>query len=393
VLILGSIVAIGPMSIDMYLPALPALQQHFGADEASTQLTLALFFVGLALGQLFYGPISDRYGRKAPLLVGLGLYVLASLGCVFAPSVEALTGLRFLQAVGGASGMVITRAMVRDRFEPQEMARVISSLILVMGVAPILAPTAGGYVFQHFGWQAIFVVLTAFGALCFAVAARGLDETLAAPITNQNTAMVIRGYGHLLRHRRFMGYALAGGVAQGGMFAYIAASAFVFIQTYGVSPAAYGWLFGINAFGLIAASQINGQLLKRHASQRIMKAALAIYAGSGALMLAAALSGIGGLPGIVVPLFICVSSLGCTFPNSTAGAMAPFGDRAGSASALLGTLQFTIAAVLGGIVGRLPGDGAVPMATAIAGCGIGSVLLLKVLVGPPPASSSAPQAP
>ncbi len=380
-LVLGAIVALGPLSIDMYLPALPALQSHFGGDEAQTQLTLALFFVGLAIGQLVYGPLSDRYGRRRPLLIGLSIYAASSLGCAFAPGLQSLAWLRFAQAIGGASGMVITRAMVRDRFQPQEMAKILSTLILVMGAAPILAPAAGGLVFELFAWQAIFVSLALFGAGCFVLALQGLPETLAKPLATQNLGHVLRGYAQLLRHRRFMGYALAGGVAQGGMFAYISASAFVFISGYGMTSAGYSWLFGVNAFGLIAASQINRRLLQRHPAQRIMKRAVDVYAASAIVLLIAAATGVGGLPAIVAPLFVCMSALGCTFPNSTAGAMAPFGNRAGSASALLGTLQFSIAAVTGAIVGRLPGSGAVPMAIAIAACGITSALLLRLLVG------------
>ncbi len=381
IVVMGTIVAIGPMSIDMYLPALPAIQRHFGADTGTTQLTLALFFLGLSVGQMVYGPLSDRIGRRGPLLFGLLLYAAASIGCALAPSMEALIGLRLLQALGGCAGMVIVRAMVRDRFEPQDMARILSALVLVMGVAPILAPMVGGQVFVWLGWQAIFLVLAGFGLTCAAMAWRYLPETLAQS-TAVSVGSAIRGYARLLGHRRFMGYALSGGMAQSGMFAYISVSAFVFIDHYGLSPTQFGWLFGTNAAGLIAASQLNARLLQRLPAQQVLRAALATNAAAGLTMLAAVLAGL-GLWGVLVPLFVAMASLGFTFPNSTAAAMAPFGDRAGMASALMGTLQFGLAACSGAIAGHLHDGTALTMAAVIAAGGSGATLLLRILVDSP----------
>lgn len=385
---MGTIVAIGPMSIDMYLPAFPALQAHFGATTASTQLTLALFFVGLAAGQLVYGPLSDRIGRRGPLIFGLLLYVIASIGCAFAPSMEALIALRLLQALGGCAGMVMSRAMVRDRFQPQDMARILSALVLVMGVAPILAPMVGGQIFVMFGWQAIFVTLAAFGALCAWLAWRHMPETLTQPMP-VNFISALQGYRRLLGHRRFMGYALSGAVAQGGMFAYISVSAFVFIDIYGLSPTQFSWLFGVNASGLIAASQLNGRLLRTIPSQVVLRFALRTNAAAGAVMLVCAMTGWGGIWGLFVPLFFAVSSLGLTFPNSSAAAMAPFGDRAGAASALMGTIQFGIAACSGILAGHLHDGTPVPMAAMIAACGLASTLVLRFLVGVPKPDAAA----
>lgn len=380
---MGTIVAIGPMSIDMYLPALPAIQQHFGADTASTQLTLAAFFIGLASGQLIYGPLSDRIGRRGPLLFGLVLYVLASIACAFAPSMGALIALRLLQALGGCAGMVISRAMVRDRFQPQDMARILSALVLVMGVAPILAPMLGGQVFVHLGWQAIFGILAGFGGLCALLAWRYLPETLAQP-TAVSPLSAVQGYARLLRHRRFMGYTLSGAMAQAGMFSYISVSAFVFIDHYGLKPTEFAWMFGANAAGLIAASQLNVRLLRRMPAQDVLRAALGANAISGGLMLLAALTGFGGMWGVIVPLFFAMASLGFTFPNSTAAAMAPFGDRAGMAAALMGTLQFGLAAIAGAVAGHLQQFGsAVPMTAVIFAGGLLANVLLRVLVEPP----------
>lgn len=383
VLIMGTIVAIGPMSIDMYLPSLPALQAHFGVSAADVQLTLAAYFIGLAIGQIAYGPIADRFGRRLPLLIGLSVYSASSLLCALAPSIESLIGLRFLQAVGGCAGMIVTRAMVRDRFEPQDMARITSHLVLVMGVAPILAPLAGGQLLVLSGWQAIFCALALFGAACFALSWFGLPETLAQRGEPLQFGRILRSYARLLSHRRFMGYTLAGGVATSGMFAYISGSAFVFIEVYGVSPQAFGWFFGSNAAGLIVTSQINRYALDHFRAERVLRAALTSYASFGVILVVCATTGFGGLWGIALSLFGCISSLGFSFPNATAAAMAPFGDRAGMASAMMGTLQFSIAAVTGALVGHFHNGTAMPMAVVIAACGLLSVTLLRVLVRSP----------
>ena len=380
--ILAMVTAIGPMSIDMYLPTLPALRLHFGADEATTQLTLAAYFIGLALGQLFYGPISDALGRKKPLLFGLALYVLASLGCVFAPDIHSLIALRALQALGVCAGIVVTRAIVRDCFALESMARVLSLLLLIMGVAPILAPLAGGYIDQFFGWQAIFAVLVGYGVLAMLLVGFGIPETRRGPRGTLSLSHSLGVYQKLIRHRRFMGYALAGSTAQAGMFAYISSSSFIFIGIYALTPQHYAWVFGANAFGLIAASQLNSLALRRFAVQHVLRTALSAYTVFGLLLLTVAWIDLGPI-GLMIPLFLCVASLGFSFPNSTAAAMAPFGDRAGAAAALLGTLQFLIASVSSFIVGHAHNGTAVPLAAVIAGCGLLALVLLRGLAGPP----------
>lgn len=380
ILILGALAAIGPLSIDMYLPSLPAIGQTLGADAASVQLTVTSYFIGLAFGQLAYGPISDRIGRKPPLLFGLALFTLASIGCMFARDVNALIVLRVLQALGGCAGMVVTRAMVRDRFTVDEMARVLSALVLVMGVAPILAPTLGGQVFIAFGWQAIFLILSLFGAACFIAVYWGVAETQVRAAPPLSFRKVGADYLRILRHQRFMAYALAGGSAQAGMFAYITASPFVFIDYFKVAPDHYGWLFGANAFGLIAGSQFNSRLLRRFKSNHVLRVALLVYLAAGLVLLASAITHIGGFWGVSIPLLVCITSLGFTFPNAQAGAMAPFGDRAGMASAMLGTLQFTLAGISSIVVGLVHTGDAVGMAGAIAGCGLLAQLVLLVLV-------------
>lgn len=385
VLILGALTAFASLSIDMYLPSFPALEKDLRASSSAVQFSLAAFFIGMALGQALYGPVADRFGRKRPLYVGISLYVLASVGCAMAPNIETLIALRFVQAVGGCAGIVIARAMVRDLFDREASARVFSLLTLVLGVAPILAPLAGGYVLKFFGWRAIFGILVAFGVACLIAAATSLRETLPAEARSQHLHPIrgaLRVYGQLLADRRFNGYAFAGGIAQAGMFAYISGSPFVFIKLYGVPEQTYGLLFGLNAFGLIAASQINHRLLARWKSDAILSHILLLVALWGLLLLAMAATGFGGLWGLLPPLFAFVSSLGFSFPNAIAGAMAHQAERAGSASALLGTIQFGAATIAGSLVGALHAHSAVPMAAVMAVCGVVALALHRLLVAP-----------
>ncbi len=379
ILILGSIVALGPLAIDMYLPALPFLQAHFGVDSAAVQLTLAAYFVGLASGQLLYGPLSDRFGRRAPMLFGLTGFTIASIGCATSSSIEALILWRFAQAVTGCAGMVVARAIVRDWCEPQDMARVLSLLVLVMGVAPVLAPSLGAAVLQWQTWNALFLVLAGVGLLCTLLFAWGVPESLHH--ANRDTEISLVGtlynYRHLLGHRRFIGYALSGGLAQSGMFAYISTSSFVFMQGFGLTPHQFSMLFGANAFGLILASQLNRVMLNRYPAQQVLLVAISAYLMLAMVMSLFAATGWGGIWGVAVPLWGCLACLGFTFPNSTSAAMAPFGDRAGSASALLGTMQFAIAGTASAIVGHFGGSAPLPMALTITTCAAGAWALLR----------------
>jgi DHA1 family bicyclomycin/chloramphenicol resistance-like MFS transporter len=369
-LILSALVAFAPMSIDMYLPALPALERYFATDTASVQHTLASFFVGLAIGQLFYGPIADRYGRKPPLYFGLTLYVAASAGCALAPGIGSLIGLRFLQAVSGCAGMVVARAVVRDLYDRQESARVFSILLMVMGIAPVLAPLAGGYLLTWFGWRSIFWVLALFGVVCLLAVKFRLPETIPKRVARVPLSSALANYASLLADRRYLGYALSGGFGQAGMFAYISGSPFVFIDLYGVPAHAYGWLFGLNAAGIIAFTQANRRLLLRYDTDRILGIANFLNFLFCLVLLTMAVTNAAGLIGILVPLFFVVSLRGLTFPNASAGAMAPFPEKAGSASALLGSVQFSIAAIASAAVGILDDGTAVPMAAVITVCGL-----------------------
>ena len=381
-LILGALTAFAPMSIDMYLPGLPTIAAEFGTEPSAAQFTLASFFVGLALGQAIHGPLADRFGRKPPLYVGLALYIVASVGCALAPDIATLTALRFVQAVGGCAGVVIARAVVRDRFDARTSARVYSLLMLVMGLAPILAPLAGGQILALAGWRAIFAALALFGLGCLFAVWRRLPETHPAnTVAGGGIGATLRVYAELLKDRGFLGYTLSGGFAQAGMFAYITGSPHVFIELYGVSAQAYGWLFGLNALGLIASSQLNRRLLLRHGADAILRRANRTTVALGVLLLGITASGWGGLPALLVPLFGYIASLGFTAPNALASALAQQGARAGSASALIGTLQFALATVSSALVGLLGADSAAPLAAVIAGCGLLAYAAHRTLIG------------
>lgn len=370
ILILGALSAFGPLAIDFYLPGFPAMAQAFATDEKHIQLTLAIYFLGLSIGQLIYGPIADRFGRRVPLLVGVGLFTAASFACAFAPSLDWLIGARFVQALGGCAGMVLSRAIVSDKCDAVGSAKVFSQLMLVMGLAPILAPMLGGLLVNLYGWQAIFIVLTCFSALASLAVALGLPESLPANVPRQPLSGALRQYGRLLKDREYLGHALTGGIAMAGMFAYIAGSPFVFIQLYGVPAEHYGWLFGSNAAGFILVAQVNARLLAKRGPAFLLSRMVWLYLAAGLTLLGISALHTEQLWPLLIPLFICIASLGCIIPNASACAMSGQGARAGSASALLGCLQFSVAAAAAWLVGVLHDGSAMPMAMVISLCGI-----------------------
>ena len=370
ILILGALSAFGPLAIDFYLPGFPAMAQAFATDEKHIQLTLAVYFLGLSIGQLVYGPIADRFGRRVPLLVGVGLFTAASFACAFAPSLDWLIGARFVQALGGCAGMVLSRAIVSDKCDAVGSAKVFSQLMLVMGLAPILAPMLGGLLVNVYGWQAIFIVLTGFSALAALAVALGLPERLPANVPRQPLSGALRQYSRLLKDREYLGHALTGGIAMAGMFAYIAGSPFVFIKLYGVPAEHYGWLFGSNAAGFILVAQINARLLAKRGPAFLLSRMVWVYLAAGLTLLGVSALHTAQLWPLLIPLFICIASLGCIIPNASACAMSGQGARAGSASALLGCLQFSVAAAAAWLVGVLHDGSAMPMAMVISLCGI-----------------------
>ena len=373
ILILGALSAFGPLAIDFYLPGFPAMALAFATDEKHIQTTLAAYFLGLSLGQLAYGPVADRFGRRIPLLVGVTLFTLASLACAFAPSLDALIAARFVQALGGCAGMVLSRAIVSDKCDAVASAKVFSQLMLVMGLAPILAPMLGGVLVNLYGWQSIFLVLTLFSAGCTLAVALGLPESLSSSQPRQPLSGALRQYGRLLKDRVFMGHALTGGIAIAGMFAYIAGSPFVFIKLYGVPAEHYGWLFGSNAAGFILVAQVNARLLAKRGPAFLLARTVWVYLAAGLVLLGISALHTQALWPLLVPLFVCIASLGCIIPNASACAMSGQGARAGSASALLGCVQFSVAAGAAALVGVLHDGSALPMALVISLCGAAAV--------------------
>lgn len=361
ILVLGAIIALGPLSIDAYLPSLPSIQHDLGTTKSLIQLTISAYFVGLATSQLAWGLISDRYGRRIPLLVGLSIYGAASFVCALAPQIGVLIAARVLQALGGAAGVVIVRAVVRDLWSGRDIARIMSLLILVMGVAPVAAPSLGGAILAVFGWRAIFYMLGTAAAALFVMVAVSLRETKPAGIAAERP---VRAGVRVLGDRTFLAYALAGSFAMAGVFCYIAGTPFVFIDIYGLSPSAFAVLFGVNAAGFVLASQLNRFLLRKHGHIQLGRAALVFTVVVGA---ATAWAGWVGAPLVVLAplLFLYMSSIGFTLPNTTAAAMDPHGARAGMASAILGTMQYGLAAIASAATSAFAQDSSRPMTTAM----------------------------
>lgn len=376
-ILLGALTAFAPLSIDMYLPSMPALATYFRASEGDVQLTMATFFLGFAVAQSFYGPMVDRYGRKPPLYFGLLLYTGSSAACALAPSVQALAGFRLIQAVGACSGPVIARAMVRDLFPLEETRRVYSLLVLVMGMAPLAAPLAGGYLLIWAGWKAIFWVLALIGSVCCAASFFRLPETLPAgrPLA---VGAVARTYGSLLRDRPFLAATLATAFSSAGMFAYIAGSPFVFINLYGLRPEHFGWLFGLNALALVTCAQLNGFRLQGHRPEQLMRNAAFVQCAAGAMLIGAAVVRT-PLTGVAAPLFFYLAAVGFISPNGVTLALAGHGAVAGMASALLGVIQFSMGAIVTIALGAIPNSTALPMAGIIGFCGAMGLATLLVL--------------
>ena len=392
VLLLGMLTAFGPVSIDMYLPAFPQITRELAARPGAVPFTLAAFLFGAAFSQVFYGSLADRFGRRRPLLAGCCLYAIGSLGCAFAPSMHVLLAARLVQALGGAAGMVIARAVVRDVFDERHSAHIFSQLMLVMGVAPILAPWIGGQLLVLGSWRLIFLVLAGFGGICFAASACGLPETLPSEKRiRHGMPGVLRTFGELLGNRRFLGYALIAGCTAGTNFAYISGASLVYIELHGVSPQHFGFFFAANALGLIGASQCNRLLLRRFTPEAILARSLTVNMLAGVVLVFCGATGWGGLPALALLLFVGLSSVGLSFPNLTAAGLAPFGRAAGSASAVLGTLQFAVGGFAGALVGLLHNGTALPMTAVFAGCATGALLALRLLVKPDKETAQSPQ--
>ncbi|WP_043687019.1 multidrug effflux MFS transporter [Streptomyces xylophagus] len=366
VLVLGGLTATPPLAMDMYLPSLPEVTRSLHAPAATVQLTLTACLAGMALGQLAVGPMSDKWGRRRPLLTGLAVYILATALCAFAPNVESLVAFRLLQGLAGAAGIVIARAVVRDLYDGVAMARFFSTLMLVSGVAPIVAPLVGGQILRVTDWRGVFVILTFVGAALAVLVWTRLPETLAPADRHAGgTAEALRGMRALLADLPFAGYMLTGGFSFAALFAYISASPFVVQEIYGASPQTFSVLFGINSIGLVAVGQINGKLLVGRVSMdKVLGTGLAVVvlAATALLLMATGVFGEVGLAPVATALFILMSAMGVTLPNAQTLALMRTRHSAGSASALLGTSSFLIGAVASPLVGIAGEHTAVPMA-------------------------------
>ena len=368
-LLMGALTAIGPVSIDMYLPAFPEMAANLGATGSQVERTLAAYLIGMAGAQLIYGPLADRFGRKPPLYGALIVYILASAGCALAPTVEFLTVCRVVQAMGGAAGMVISRAVVRDHYSTQEAARALSMLMLVMGIAPILAPLIGGQVLALAGWRGIFAVITFAGIALLIAVSRIMVESL--PREKQvalSWGHIFRTYWGLITHRRFVAFALSGGMGSATMFGYIVASPRLFIEYFGVSPQSYGFIFGFNALSLIVGSQVSARLLKTHRPEKLLPWALSAMMSAGLSALALILIGWITMPLIMLCMMSFMFTQGFVGPNSAAMALSDQGRQLGSASAMMGTITMSCGALAGLTVSLWDLAGPAPLGWIMGSC-------------------------
>lgn len=378
IVILGSLAAIGPFSIDMYLPGFPAIARELGTDIGHVALSLSSFFIGISAGQLLYGPVVDCFGRKKPLLIGLALYCAAAIGCAMAPSIAALIALRLFLALGGCAGIVAGRAVVRDLFPVSETAKVFSMLMLVSGIAPIIAPSVGGIVVASFGWRMIFVALAAFSAVMIWTVVRSFPDSRAPdPAVSLRLQKIFSQYAEIVRNPQFVAYAAAGGFAYAGMFAYISEASFIFMGLFGYTELEFGRFFAMNALGLMAGSQLNNLWLRTHDSAKIVRIV-------GMLLVAVTLmlAGINALAGVsqwgtIVMLFLYLLLLGFLNPNTAALSLTPFTHNAGSASALLGAFQMFAGAAASALASSLHDGTPLPMAGVMAGCALASFLFVQ----------------
>jgi MFS transporter, DHA1 family, multidrug resistance protein len=368
------------MSIDLYLPAFPELTRELSTSESMVQLTLTACLVGLAVGQILIGPLSDAIGRRKPLLVGMSVYALASIVCAFAPTIEVLTAGRFLQGLAGSAGTVLSQALLRDLVEGPMVARVMSRLILVIGVAPVLAPTLGGQLMPHTGWRGLFWVLTGFGVVLVLVVTFFVRETLPAERRVRGGVRATVGtYRRILSDRLFLAYAAVSTLGFVMIFGYVSGSPFAYQEVHGVSPQAFGLLFGLNAVGMVIFSQLNARLVLRVPPQTILTRAVPISALAALTLLFTTATGAFGIAGLAVPLFVLMSSIGLVLPNAGASALNRHPESAGSAAAFVGMSQFVIGAFAGPLIGMAGTGTAVPMAGVITFGALGMVAIVLLI--------------
>ena len=371
ILILGLLSAIGPLSIDMYLPAFPSIAKGLNTTVASVMLSLSSFFIGISIGQLLYGPLLERYGRKIPLYFGLSLYAISSLACATAMSVETLILFRFFQALGGCVGMVASRAMVRDLFDVKDNAKVFSTLMLVIAISPIIAPSLGGLISTYIGWRYIFVMLimviaSIIGGVYYLLP----DSKGPDPNYSLKPAAILSSFANIIKHPQFVRFTFSGAIASAGLYAFISGSPYVFLEIFKVTEQHYGWAFAFVASGLIGSSQLNSILLKRFNSEQIIKMALYFQSCIALALAATALLSFNELYLIIILIFLYLCCQGFIFPNASALSMAPFGHNAGNASALMGFIQMSLGALMSAMVSIFHNGTTLPMMGVMAFCAV-----------------------
>jgi DHA1 family bicyclomycin/chloramphenicol resistance-like MFS transporter len=389
VLLLGSLTALGPLAIDMYLPSLPSLSKSLHASPGEVSITLAAFFAGLGIGQLVYGPMSDRVGRRGPLLFGVALYLVGAVLCALAPNVWWLVAARFVEALGGSAGQVVARAAVRDRFGHQMAARVLSLLMLVLGLAPIIAPLFGGYLLLVASWRAIFWTQAIAATVVLTTTTLFLKESRGhAARVEARGESPLATFRFLLGHPRVIGFTLSGAFNSGAFFSWIALSSYLLIGVYGVTPANFGWWFGANAVGFIGMGQVNAHLLRWYTPEEILIRARAASIAFAAVVVFDAFSGFGGMLGVIIPLYVTLGSFGLVGPNTQAAAMNVDPGRAGSISSITGFSTFATGAAISALAGFLQDGTARPLAALILVMILASSAALYGLAKPTPAHAA-----
>lgn len=379
ILILGALATISPFSIDMYLPGFPAIALDLNTTIDQVQLSLTAYLVGIAAGQLLYGPLLDRFGRKRPLYVGLTVYILASIGCAFTESIHALIFMRFLQALGGCAGIVSAQALVRDIFPVNKTAQAFALITLVISVSPMVAPTVGGYVTAHIGWQYVFAILATITLLILTASYFFLPKGRGAdPSVSLKPKAVAKNFYTVIRNPQFLVYAVTGGIASAAPFAYIAGSPSVFMNLYGLTEQQYGWVFALLAFAMIGSTQLNHIILKKFTSEQVIRFALFYQTFMGLLLVAGVYLELFNVYTLIAMMFVFFAGQGITGPNATALSLAPFSKQAGSASALFGSWRLGAGGIISAIVSLFHNNTALPMVATMAACAIVGLIILTL---------------
>ncbi len=379
ILILGALTALGPFSIDMYLPGFAGIAIDLKTTVAKVAMTLSSYFIGISAGQLLYGPLLDRFGRKKPLFIGLLVYILASLGCVFVQDIDTFIGLRFIQAIGSCAATVASVSMVRDLFPVKDIPKVFSMLMLVVGLSPMLAPTVGGYITADYGWHTVFLILMVIGIFILLASQFGLPNSYQPdPTISLKPKPILTNFWVILQEPQFYTYAFAGSIAFSGLFTYVAVSPILFMDIYTVDAKMYGWIFAFMSLSFIGASQLNSVLLKRFTSEQMILGALLVQTGISVLFLILAMNNLLNLYGTIALLFLFLACLGISNPNTAGLTLAPFTRNAGSASALMGAIQLGLGALASFAVGVFVTNSIVPMVWLITGTTVLALIVLLI---------------